>query len=159
MGGCQNYDAFLGTLNILCRIIIGTQKGTIILTIPHMGYSLNSTKGLKREFTERASKGDTGSLDYSSCNSITSILVLRISILLVIAINDALWLSSAALSPFVLCFLFGEYRLVHGHRYALFDQRAVGQAVTPKPAQDGTIWGLHMDSGTEHGNHRTNPKP
>ena len=38
MGGCQNYDPFLGTLNIRCRIIIGTQKGTIILTIPHMNH-------------------------------------------------------------------------------------------------------------------------
>ena len=27
MGGCQNYDPFLGTLDIRCRIIIGTQKG------------------------------------------------------------------------------------------------------------------------------------
>ena len=26
MGGCQNYDPFLGTLNIRCRIIIGIQK-------------------------------------------------------------------------------------------------------------------------------------
>ena len=32
MGGCQNYGPFLGTLNIRCRIILGTQKGTIILT-------------------------------------------------------------------------------------------------------------------------------
>ena len=32
MDGCQNYGSFLGTLNIRCRIIIGTQKGTIILT-------------------------------------------------------------------------------------------------------------------------------
>ena len=32
MDGCQNYGPFLGTLNIRCRIIIGTQKGTIILT-------------------------------------------------------------------------------------------------------------------------------
>ena len=36
MGGCQNYDPSLGTLNIKCRIIIGTQKGTIILTTTHM---------------------------------------------------------------------------------------------------------------------------
>ena len=28
MGGCQNYTSFLGTLDIRCRIIIGTQKGT-----------------------------------------------------------------------------------------------------------------------------------
>ena len=32
VGGYQNYGPFLGTLNIRCRIIIGTQKGTIILT-------------------------------------------------------------------------------------------------------------------------------
>ena len=32
MGGCQNYDHFLGTLNTGCRTIIGIQKGTIILT-------------------------------------------------------------------------------------------------------------------------------
>ena len=36
MGGCQNYGPFLGTLNIRCRTIIGTQKGTIILTTTHM---------------------------------------------------------------------------------------------------------------------------
>ena len=32
MGGCQNYGPRLGTLIIRGRIIIGTQKGTIILT-------------------------------------------------------------------------------------------------------------------------------
>ena len=32
MGGCQNDGPFLGTLNNRCRIIIGTQKGTIIST-------------------------------------------------------------------------------------------------------------------------------
>ena len=36
MGGCQNYGPFLGTLNIRCRIIIGHQKGTIILTTTHL---------------------------------------------------------------------------------------------------------------------------
>ena len=36
MGGCQNYDPFWGTINIRCRIIIGTQKGTIILTTTHI---------------------------------------------------------------------------------------------------------------------------
>ena len=36
MGGCQNYDPFLGTLNIWCRIIIGTQKGSIIFTTAHI---------------------------------------------------------------------------------------------------------------------------
>ena len=35
-GGCQNYGPFLGTLNIRCRIIIGTLKGAIILTIAHI---------------------------------------------------------------------------------------------------------------------------
>ena len=37
MGGCQNYGPFLGTLDIRGRIIIGTQKGTTILTTTHMG--------------------------------------------------------------------------------------------------------------------------
>ena len=36
MGGCQNYSSFLGTLNIRCRIITGTQRGTIILTTTHI---------------------------------------------------------------------------------------------------------------------------
>ena len=36
MGGCQNYGSFLGTLNIRCRIIVRTQKGTLILTTTHM---------------------------------------------------------------------------------------------------------------------------
>ena len=35
VGSCQNYGPFLGTLNIKCRILIRTQKGTIILTATH----------------------------------------------------------------------------------------------------------------------------
>ena len=44
MGGCQNYGPFLGTLNIRGRIIIGTQKGTIILTTTHI--LLHALQGL-----------------------------------------------------------------------------------------------------------------
>ena len=40
MGGRQNYGPFLGTLNIRCRIIIGIQKGTIILTTTQMDWCL-----------------------------------------------------------------------------------------------------------------------
>ena len=36
MGGCENHGPFLGTLKNKCRIIVGTQKGTIILTTTHM---------------------------------------------------------------------------------------------------------------------------
>ena len=36
MGGCQNYGPLWGALNIWCRIIIGTQKGTPILTATHI---------------------------------------------------------------------------------------------------------------------------
>ena len=36
VGGCQNYGPFLGTLNNRCRIIIGAQKGTLILTTTHV---------------------------------------------------------------------------------------------------------------------------
>ena len=45
MAGCQNYGLFLGTLNIRCRIIIGTQKGTIILTTTHMQLILKARRG------------------------------------------------------------------------------------------------------------------
>ena len=36
MGGCQNYDPFLATLHIRCRIITGIQKGTVLLTSTHI---------------------------------------------------------------------------------------------------------------------------
>ena len=36
MGGCQNDGPFVGTLNIGGRIVIRTQKGTIILTTNHI---------------------------------------------------------------------------------------------------------------------------
>ena len=36
MGSCQNYGPFLGTLNIRCRTILRTQRGTIILTTTHI---------------------------------------------------------------------------------------------------------------------------
>ena len=36
LGGCQNYGPFLGTLNIRGRIIVGIQKGTIILITTHI---------------------------------------------------------------------------------------------------------------------------
>lgn len=36
MGSCQNYGPFWGTLYNRCRIIIRTQKGTIILTTTHI---------------------------------------------------------------------------------------------------------------------------
>ena len=44
MGSCPNYGPFLGTLNIRGRIIIGTQKGTIILTTSHIGFRDNGKK-------------------------------------------------------------------------------------------------------------------
>ena len=37
VGGCQNSDLFLGTIkNLRCHIILGIQKGTIILTTTHV---------------------------------------------------------------------------------------------------------------------------
>ena len=38
MGGCQNYDPLLGPRNTRCRIILGTQKGAITLTITQMAF-------------------------------------------------------------------------------------------------------------------------
>ena len=48
LGGCQNYGPFLGILNLRCRIIIGIQTGTIILTITPFGTRcLRKAPGLK----------------------------------------------------------------------------------------------------------------
>ena len=51
MGGCQNYDPFLGTLNIRCRIIIGIQKGAIILRTTHIGTRVQGVEGHGRVFS------------------------------------------------------------------------------------------------------------
>ena len=40
MGGCQNHGPCFGYPNIWCRIIIGIQKGTIILTTTHIPYPI-----------------------------------------------------------------------------------------------------------------------
>ena len=45
--GCQNYGPFFGTLNIWCRIIIRTQKGTIILTTTRMTFKLFCVQALQ----------------------------------------------------------------------------------------------------------------
>ena len=37
-GNFQDYDPFLGTLNVRCRIIVGIQKGTIVLTTSYTGF-------------------------------------------------------------------------------------------------------------------------
>ena len=50
MGGCHDYDPFLGALNIRCRIIIGIQKGTIILTTTHTGFRVENISGLGLKF-------------------------------------------------------------------------------------------------------------
>ena len=51
MGGCQNYGPFLGTLNNRSRILIlGTQKGTIILTTTHMRGSSSPGRLEESEF-------------------------------------------------------------------------------------------------------------
>ena len=42
MGGCQNHDPFLGTLDIRCSIRTGIQKGTTILTTTHIRSYENS---------------------------------------------------------------------------------------------------------------------
>ena len=36
MGGCQNYGSLLGPLNTRCRVILRTQKGTMILSTTHI---------------------------------------------------------------------------------------------------------------------------
>ena len=53
LGGCQNYGPFLGTLNIRCRIIIRTQKGTLILTTTQLCVEIQSRKPLSKQAVER----------------------------------------------------------------------------------------------------------
>ena len=57
MGSCQNYGPFLGTLNNRCRIIRGTQKGTIILTTTHMD---SGVEGLGLRVTDFSDLGVQG---------------------------------------------------------------------------------------------------
>ena len=56
---------FWGTLNIRGRIIIGIQKGTMILTTTHMANKPKPNRGLKL----RASKGMLGGLRYGVMNN------------------------------------------------------------------------------------------
>ena len=72
MGGCQNYGPFLGTLNIRCRIIIGTQKGTIILTTTHV-YS-NSTV-LLSSAARRSTTQVMNNLDFVHLDAYTEAIV------------------------------------------------------------------------------------
>ena len=44
MGGYQHCDPLLGPLNTRCRIILRTQKGTIVLTTTHMAVSTTNPK-------------------------------------------------------------------------------------------------------------------
>ena len=62
MGGCQTDGPFLGTLNIRCRIIVGTQKGTIILTTTNIKYVLPSPDLLWESLHEAHAKFGVRSL-------------------------------------------------------------------------------------------------
>ena len=61
MGGCQNYGPFVGTLNNRCRITIGTQEGTIILTTTHI-YSCSDRRSVVKGCRCAVGIGDSGSL-------------------------------------------------------------------------------------------------
>ena len=55
MGDYQNHGPLLGSLNTRCRIILGTQKGTIILTTTHMSPgSCSLTRSAKGKARRRA---------------------------------------------------------------------------------------------------------
>ena len=51
-GGCQNYGPFWGTLNTRCRTILGTQKGTIILTTTQKAAMLSPNPGALADHEE-----------------------------------------------------------------------------------------------------------
>ena len=57
MDSCQNCGPFLGTLNIRCRIIIRTQKGTIILTTTHVHIASFQSKLASGEVRAKARQG------------------------------------------------------------------------------------------------------
>ena len=70
MGGCQRYDPFLGTLNIRGRIIIGTQKGTIILTTTHIGImekNMETTRVTAGKVGQGAWRGEDGEDQQGDC--------------------------------------------------------------------------------------------
>ena len=69
MGGCQNYGPFWGTLNNRCRSIIGTQKGTIILTNAQMAILL-ITLSLSRYLNAKVGCLGLVCLDISKTSSI-----------------------------------------------------------------------------------------
>ena len=58
VGGCQNYGPCLGTLDIRCRIILGTQKGTIILTTTHIYIGIHFRSSRNEKNAEGATKRD-----------------------------------------------------------------------------------------------------
>ena len=70
MGGCQNYGPFLGTLNIRGRIIMGIQKGTIILTTTHIylyrGFRVGKLMWGPKQFTKEIAVGFWGMLYYNA---------------------------------------------------------------------------------------------
>ena len=54
MGGYQNYGSWLGRLDARCRIILRTQKGTMMLTTTHM---VSGTGNLKYRVLEPFGEG------------------------------------------------------------------------------------------------------
>ena len=46
MGGCQNHGPLVGLLNTRCRIVVGTQKGTIVLTTTNVFTMAHRTEAL-----------------------------------------------------------------------------------------------------------------
>ena len=55
MRGCQNYDPFLRTLKIRCRIIIEIPKGTAILSTTHRHHRLCKS-GLSSTYVRRSQR-------------------------------------------------------------------------------------------------------
>ena len=65
MGSCQDEGPFLGTLNHRCRIILRTQKGTLILTTALLALGMTRLKGgWRRPLREATQSGvRTGRFD------------------------------------------------------------------------------------------------
>ena len=57
LGGCQKCVPFLGTLNFGCRIIIGIQTETIILTTNHLCFEPTGEAAVERRGREFPASG------------------------------------------------------------------------------------------------------
>ena len=75
VGVCQNYGPFLGTLNNRCRTILGTQKGTLILTTTHVDMNGNWRETRKEPRQKPSQRGVTSASKYKEAEKRITLIV------------------------------------------------------------------------------------